>query len=80
MVKHSSASRFNTLLKAENDGGWPTVEMTVVPTGRSRGFRHLGRLGVCERLAALVGGSRNVESTARSGTTAYVRVPFASNA
>jgi two-component system, chemotaxis family, sensor kinase Cph1 len=82
-VKHSGAGRVSVVLEALHDGVWLTVEddgrgfdLDSDTNGGNLGVRQLGLLGVRERLA-LVGGSLDVESSAQSGTTIYVRIPLA---
>ncbi|MGA9012358.1 MAG: ATP-binding protein [Acetobacteraceae bacterium] len=82
VVKHSGASRVSVVLEAMHDGVWLTVEddgrgfdLDSGTNGHDLGVRQLGLLGVRERLA-LVGGSLDVESSAQSGTTIYVRIPL----
>jgi signal transduction histidine kinase len=82
VVKHSGASRVSVVLEAMHDGVWLTVEddgrgfdLGSGTNGQDLGVRQLGLLGVRERLA-LVGGSLDVESSAQSGTTIYVRIPL----
>jgi signal transduction histidine kinase len=81
VVKHSGASRVSVVLEATHDGVWLTVEDDGRgfdlngADGQELGVRQLGLLGVRERLA-LVGGSLDVESSAQSGTTVYVRIPL----
>ena len=80
VVKHSGASRVSVVLEATHDGVWLTVEddgrgFDLGINGRDLGVRQLGLLGVRERLA-LVGGGLDVESSAQSGTTVFVRIPL----
>jgi two-component system, chemotaxis family, sensor kinase Cph1 len=73
----------SVVLEAVHDGVWLTVEddgrgfdLDSDADAGDLGIRQLGLLGVRERLA-LVGGSLDVESSAQSGTTVYVRIPLA---
>jgi two-component system, chemotaxis family, sensor kinase Cph1 len=81
VVKHSGADRVGVVLEAV-DG---EVRLIVEDNGRgfarddhathAFGMKHLGLLGVRERLA-LVGGRLEVESAPGDGTTVYVCVPI----
>jgi signal transduction histidine kinase len=81
VVKHSGADQVGVILEA-TDG---EVRLIIEDNGQgfaldngtklSLGVKHLGLLGVRERLA-LVKGSLEVESAPESGTTVYVRVPI----
>lgn len=81
VMKHADANRVSVILEAADD----MVRLIVEDDGRgfdldtgadeqALGIRHLGLLGVRERLA-LVGGSLEVESPAQGGTTIYVCIP-----
>jgi two-component system sensor histidine kinase UhpB len=81
VVKHSGADRVGVVLEAM-DG---EVRLIVEDNGRgfaldshaahALGLKHLGLLGMRERLA-LVGGRLEVESAPGDGTTVYVCVPI----
>jgi signal transduction histidine kinase len=82
VVKHSGADRVAVVLNASDR----EVSLIVEDDGKgfdaadgsaelALGIGHLGLLGLRERLA-LVGGSLEVESTPRSGTTVYARIPL----
>jgi signal transduction histidine kinase len=82
VVKHSGASQVSVILTAADDA----LRMIVEDDGRgfdldsgtdglALGLRHLGLLGVRERLA-LIGGSLELESSAQGGTAVYVRIPL----
>lgn len=81
VVKHSGAERASVVLQADDD------EVTLIVEDDGRGFdlegelgiKHLGLLGVRERLA-LVGGSLEIESAAQAGTAIYVHIPLARRA
>ncbi len=82
VVKHSGADRVAVVLNAsdrevcliveDNGKGFDAAGGSTV---LALGIGHLGLLGLRERLA-LVGGSLEVESAPRSGTTVYARIPL----
>jgi signal transduction histidine kinase len=82
VVKHAGAHRVDVVLETR-DG---EVRLIVEDDGKgldlaprsdkpAPGIRHLGLVGVRERLA-LVGGSLELESGLHGGMTAYVRIPL----
>jgi len=81
VVKHSGAYQVGVILEA-TDG---EVRLIIEDNGHgfevdngtrlALGVKHLGLLGVSERLA-LINGSLEVESAPDNGTTVYVRVPI----
>ena len=81
VVKHSGAERVGVVIEAtdqevrlivEDDGnGFDVVGDSA---DLALGTGHLGLLGLRERLA-LVGGTLEVESSPRAGTTVYARIP-----
>jgi signal transduction histidine kinase len=85
VTKHSGADQVGVVLEAtggevrliveDNGRGFQIDEGTDIALGR----KHLGLLGVRERLA-LVNGSLEVESSAHGGTTVYACVPVGERA
>lgn len=82
VVKHSGADHVAVVLDAsdrevcliveDNGKGFDAADGSA---DLALGIGHLGLLGLRERLA-LVGGSLEVESTPRRGTTVYARIPL----
>jgi signal transduction histidine kinase len=79
VVKHAGADRIGVVLEAignelrlivEDDG-----KGFDVAAGKEVGIKHMGLLGVRERLA-LLGGSLEIETSEEGGTTVYVGIPL----
>jgi signal transduction histidine kinase len=87
VLKHAAATHVGVILEAagdevrlvveDNGKGFPTGEDPRVEPGEGcqPGSRHLGLVGMRERLA-LVRGSLEIESTQGSGTSLFVRIPL----
>jgi signal transduction histidine kinase len=77
--KHAKAGRADVILDKRRDTIILIVEDDGIgfdPEDKKTHSKGIGLIGMRERVA-LVGGEIEIESTPKSGTTIYVRVPIA---
>ncbi len=80
VVRHAQASHVDVILKRRGDRVVAIIEDNGVgfDAERARRSSRLGLFGMQER-AEMLGGRLTVESTAGTGTTVYVEVPYANS-